>query len=89
VVSISRFDGTLGQSIVLQGRWALVGEGGHQVPLLARDATVTERIEGADYQALVAAMQRALVRFGEEMADAILASTQVAKAPSPLPRDLE
>jgi uncharacterized lipoprotein YmbA len=84
VVSISRFDGTLGQSIVLQGRWALVAERGGQGPLVAREATITEKIDGAGYDALVAAMQRALVRFGREMADAIVTSTRVASAPRPL-----
>jgi hypothetical protein len=53
------------------------------VAVLSRcEATVTE-IDGAGYDALVAAMQRTLVRFGQEMADAIVATTQVANAPPP------
>jgi uncharacterized lipoprotein YmbA len=81
-VSISRFDGVLGQSVVLHGRWELMTEkGGKADSLAAREATVTEKIDGADYEALVAAMQRALVRLGQGMADAFAAATQVAKAP--------
>jgi hypothetical protein len=45
-----------------------------------REATVTEKIEGEDYDALVAAMQRALVRFGREMADTVAAATRMARA---------
>ncbi|HYS79610.1 MAG TPA: PqiC family protein [Anaeromyxobacteraceae bacterium] len=81
-VSISRFDGVLGQSVVLHGRWELLAErGGKPDSLAVREATITERIDGAGYEALVAAMQRALVRFGQEMADSVGAATQMAKAP--------
>jgi uncharacterized lipoprotein YmbA len=78
-VSISRFDGVLGQSVVLHGRWELMAERGAKADSLAvREATVTEKIDGESYEALVAAMQRALVRFGQEMADAIAAATPIA-----------
>jgi len=78
-VSVSRFDGIPGQSVVLQGRWELIGQGSESLGV--REATVTERIDGAGYDALVAAMQRALVRFGQQMADSVAATTQTAKAP--------
>ena len=78
-VSVSRFDGIPGQSVVLQGRWELIGQSGESLGV--REATVTERIDGAGYDALVAAMQRALVRFGQQMADRVAATTQTAKAP--------
>jgi uncharacterized lipoprotein YmbA len=81
-VTLSRFDGVLGRSVVLGGRWALVAErDGKASALTVREATITEKVDGAGYGALVAAMDRALVRFGEEMADAVTAATQVAKAP--------
>jgi hypothetical protein len=54
--------------------------GGKEEPLAVREASVTEQIDGPDYDALVAAMQRALVRLGEQMADSIAAAKQVAKA---------
>ncbi len=81
-VTISRFDGVLGDSVVLRGRWALLAEAGaHQGSLAVRETTVTEKVDGAGYDALVAAMGRALVRFGEEMADGVAATTQVARSP--------
>ena len=78
-VSVSRFDGIPGQSVVLQGRWELIGQSGESLGV--REATVTERIDGAGYDALVAAMQKVLVQFGHQMADSVVATTQTAKAP--------
>ena len=81
-VSISRFDGVSGQSVVLQGRWELIAEsGGKEASLGVREISVTEKIGGPGYDALVAAMQRALVRFGQQMADTVAEATQLAKAP--------
>jgi uncharacterized protein len=80
-ITISRFDGVLGQLVVLHGRWELCMErGAREQSLLVREATVSEKVEGADYGSLVAAMQRALVRFGEAVADSV-AATDMAKAP--------
>jgi uncharacterized lipoprotein YmbA len=42
---------------------------------------VSEQIDGPEYDALVAAMQRALVRLGEQMADSVAAEKQLARAP--------
>jgi uncharacterized lipoprotein YmbA len=50
-------------------------------PIFSRETTVTEPVDGAGYDALIAAMQRALARFGDEVAAGILASTEVATAP--------
>jgi uncharacterized lipoprotein YmbA len=81
-VSLSRFDGSPGQTVVLQGRWELIAQGaGKQESLGVREATVTEKIDGSGYDALVAAMQRALVRFGQRMADNVAAARQTAMAP--------
>ncbi len=81
-VSVSRFDGSPGQSVVLQARWELISQSsGKEESLGLREATVTEKIDGTSYDALVAAMQRALVRFGQQMADTVVAATQMAKAP--------
>ena len=81
-VSVSRFDGIPGQSVVLEGRWELTAQsGGKEESLGMREATVTEKIDGAGYDALVAAMQRALVRFGQQMAATVAAARQMAKAP--------
>jgi uncharacterized lipoprotein YmbA len=80
-ITISRFDGVLGRSVVLQGRWELRMErGASEQFFLVKEATVSEKVEGANYQSLVAAMQRALARFAEAVADSV-AATEVAKAP--------
>ena len=80
-VSVSRFDGMPGQSVVLQVRWELLTQsGGKEESLGVKEASVTEQIDGSDYEALVAAMQRALVRFGQQMADSVVAAKQVARA---------
>jgi uncharacterized lipoprotein YmbA len=82
VVSVSRFDGIPGQSVVLQGRWELVARsGGLDGSLGVREATVMEPIDAPGYDALVAAMQRALVRFGQQMADSVIVAAQMAKTP--------
>ncbi len=81
-VTLSRFDGALGGSVVLRGRWALVADRSPSgSPLTVREAAITEKVDGAGYDALVSAMSRALVRFGDELADSVAAATQVAKAP--------
>ena len=77
-VSISRFDGVLGHSVVLQVRWELCMQSGGKVESLGvKEASVTEQINGPGYDSLVVAMQRALVNLGQQMADSIVA----AKAP--------
>ena len=81
-ISVSRFDGMLGQSVVLQARWELRAQaGGKEESLGVREATVTEAISGPEYDALAAAMQRALVRFGQQMADGVAAAKQGARTP--------
>jgi hypothetical protein len=76
------FDGALGRSVVLRGRWQLVPErDGREEFLAMKEAAVTEQVDGGDYRALVAAMRRALVRFGVELADGVAAAAETAKAP--------
>jgi uncharacterized protein len=82
VVSISRFDGVLGHSVVLRARWELrVQSEGKEASVGVKEASVTEEMTGSDYDALVAAMQRALVRFGQQIGDGIAEVKQVARAP--------
>ncbi len=81
-ITISRFDGTLGRSVVLRGRWQLVRERNGKEELMGvKEAAIVEHVEGGDYQALVAAMQRALVRFGVDLADGVAAAATTAAAP--------
>ncbi|HET9120523.1 MAG TPA: PqiC family protein [Solirubrobacterales bacterium] len=81
-VSVSRFDGIPGQSVVLQARWELIAQkDGKAESLGVKEASVTERIDGPGYDALVAAMQRALVSLGQQMGDTIAANKQIATVP--------
>jgi uncharacterized lipoprotein YmbA len=81
-VSVSRFDGVPGKSVVLQARWELISQsGGKEESLGVKEASVTEEIDGPGYDALVAAMQRALIRFGQQMVDSLAATKQMAKRP--------
>jgi len=82
LVSVTRFDGAPGQSVILQARWELrVRKDGKEESLGVRDQSVVETVEGSDYDALVAAMQRAVVRLGQQMGDGLLASRQLARTP--------
>jgi len=81
-VSVSRFDGTPGQSVVLQARWELIAQrDGKDEALGVKEASVTEAIDGSGYDAVVAAMQRALVRLGQQMGESVAATKQTAKVP--------
>ena len=80
-VSISRFDGIPGESVILEARWELIAQSdGKQQSLGVRKTMVTERIDRDGYDALVAAMQRALLRLGQQMGDSVAAAAQMAKA---------
>jgi uncharacterized protein len=81
-VSVSRFDGIPGKSVVLQARWELISQsGGKEESLGVKEASVTAEIDGSGYDALVAAMQGALVRFGQQMGDSVAATRRMAKVP--------
>ncbi len=80
-IAISRFDGALGRSVVLRGRWQLVRErDGREEFLTMKQVAIAEQVAGGDYGALVAAMQRALVRFGVDLADGVAAAIAAENA---------
>lgn len=73
-IGILRFDGIPGESVVLSARWGVFAKKEPaEDSLLVKEATITEKVDGKSYEALVAAMQRALDRLGKEMADSITA----------------
>ena len=75
-ISIARFDGVPGEMVVLNARWEVVmKKDGKDEPLRLSEVTITEKIDGPGYDALVAAMQNALDRFGKELADSIASSS--------------
>jgi len=73
-VSIDRFDGVPGESIVLSAFWAVIMKMDKQENVLvARESMISEAVDGKGYDALVAAMGRAVERLGKEIADSVTA----------------
>lgn len=71
-LSVERFDGVLGGTVVLNATWTLVEKKDkREKVLMARESTITEAVAGKDYDALVAAMGTAVRDLGKEMADGI------------------
>src|SRR5262249_16726502 len=79
-VRVSRFDGILGQSVVLQARWELCvrSGGGKEESLGGKEASLTGPIHGPPYDALAAALPPALVPPRPQMPHC-LAVPQVAR----------
>jgi uncharacterized lipoprotein YmbA len=69
-VDVMRFEGSIGGSVTLAARWSVHREEDGNV-LSARESIVREPVEGPDYDALVAAMSRALATLSREIAGAI------------------
>lgn len=69
-VDVTRFEGTIGKSIVLAARWSVSREEDKKI-LFVRESIVKEPVEGQDYDALVGAMSRALAGLSREIAAAI------------------
>ena len=69
-IDVSRFEGTIGESVTLAAQWSVSREGDKKI-LVARESIVKEPVEGQDYDALVAAMSRALAGLSREIAAAI------------------
>ncbi|MRR57282.1 MAG: membrane integrity-associated transporter subunit PqiC [Deltaproteobacteria bacterium] len=73
-VSIDRFDGVPGESVLLSAFWAVVSiKDKQENVLVARQSMIREAVDGKGYDALVAAMGRAVERLGNEIADSVTA----------------
>lgn len=73
-VDVNRFDADATGRAVLDARWYVYGRDGDQLVQRGR-STITEATAGAgDYEAIAAAMSRALGAMSEEIAEAILAA---------------
>ena len=69
-VKVNRFEGALGEQVVLKAYWSIYGENGKQ--LLARDSSgFYEETGNGGYNDTVAAMSRAIEKLSREIADAI------------------
>ena len=69
-VDVLRFEGSVGGEVVLKARYALFGPDGKKV-ISTGESIVREPVAGGDYEALTAAMSRALAAFSREVAAAI------------------
>jgi uncharacterized protein len=68
-VLVDRFEGTLGDSVLLKAQWAVFTH--DRSLLLKRESLITEQINDSSYDALVAAMSSALERFSQDIAGGI------------------
>jgi uncharacterized lipoprotein YmbA len=69
-VNLTRFEGTIGESVILAARWSVSREEDRKI-LFVHESIVKEPVEGQDYDALVEAMSRALAGLSREIASAI------------------
>jgi uncharacterized lipoprotein YmbA len=75
VVAVLHFEGRPGGDVTLDTRWRILGRDGDE--LVFRRSTVTEAAAGPGYDPMVAAMARALVALGQEIAAEIRAMPAV------------
>ena len=69
-VKVSRFDGVRGGTVDLNAVWGAVEKRDKREKyLFTRESAITEDVAGNSYEALVAAMGRAVGKLGREMAD--------------------
>jgi uncharacterized protein len=71
VVAVVRFDGRPGGDVTLDTRWRILDREGDE--LLFRRSTVVETAAGRGYEPIVAAMTRAIMALGQEIAAEIRA----------------
>jgi uncharacterized protein len=76
VMAVSRFEGTTGRGVTLDARWRVLSRDGKE--LAFKRTTFTEPVTSPGVKELVAAMNRAIRRMGEEVAQAI--QSQPAKS---------
>ena len=69
-LDIYAFDGNLGGTVLLAASWTITdGEG--RKPLLVRKSIIREPVLGTDYEAYIAAQNRALSTFSQEIVQEI------------------
>lgn len=73
-VSIERFDGVPGETVVLNASWGVIRKlDGQESTLITRESVITEPVAGKDYASLVAAMGKAADRLAAEMGASLAA----------------
>ncbi len=81
-ISVLRFDGQLGQDVVLKTTWAVFGEDPAN-PLVSREFTVREAVDAKGYEGLVEAHSRAVAGLGREIAEAVRRLSRQGSIPRP------
>lgn len=77
-ISIDRFDGAPGESVLLIGTWGVVKKNDRaDTILVARESMIIEQVAGKNYSSLVAAMGKALQKLGEEIAESIVTLSEL------------
>ncbi len=69
-IEVSRFDGSPGNRVVLQGQWTLYSPDRKKV-LASGTSTLDEPVDGHSYDALVSAQSRVLAALSRELAHAV------------------
>jgi len=69
-VFVDRFEGTLGDSVLLQAQWGVFAK--DRKLLLKKESRISERMNGSSYDALVAAMSSALERLSRDISCGII-----------------
>lgn len=82
-VEVIRFDGALGDAVVLDTRWRLVGEDGRE--LVVKRSVLTQATHGSSYRDLVATMSGALHMLSQEIASAVAHAGPASQAGTPAP----
>jgi hypothetical protein len=73
-VLVDRFEGTLGDSVLLKAQWKVFTH--NRSLLLKRESLIKEQINGSSYDALVAAMSRAIEKLSRDIAGEIRSVSQ-------------
>ena len=76
-VFVERFEGSLGDSVVLSAPWVVFGQRSNV--LLKRESVTRESVSGDSYDALAAAMSRALGKLSQDIADGALSVCETAQ----------
>jgi hypothetical protein len=77
-VFVDRFEGSLGDSVVLKARWVVFGH--RSGVLLRRESLTIEPVNGNRYDALAAAMSRALERLSRDIGDGVMSVCEKVQA---------
>lgn len=74
LLHVSRFDGSLGNEVLLTARWTITNSSGKEA-ILSRKSTIKVKVTGSTYPALVSAQSQAVADLATEIAIALTDSS--------------